>query len=453
MKSKIFNAKLLLLCGLFAVAQGSFAQKNKAEDEKEFDKKMEKLQEQMRDLQKEISKMQVQKLKEKSVELQKLSKELSSQALVYTNELNVSGLSKGLGVIVSPNIGISPKTFRTPDLSRASTSTFNYNFNFDDKTLKEKVQSGELKEKSKAYSKSYSVDANDKLEINNTYGKVTVNTWTKNEIKVDVQMKAYANEEEDAQKMLDKITISDSKENSVVSFKTTIERNTTGNHTFVIGTWFNGGKSHTSKLEVNYVVYMPAKSQLDLTNKFGGVMLPDLSGRVNLKLSYGTLVSQQLTHPENDIKVSFGDAKIASMYSGDVNVSYGKLILGTADKLRAKISFGSMNVDKLKSSGDISARYGDGVTVTTVDKNCKNINVDAQFTKVNLGVKDSYDFDVTTRFGSFDYNDSAVKVISRTPADNDRHFTSTRTFKGQVNKGNSDRVITIKSSYASVKFD
>src|SRR6185312_15010768 len=37
-----------------------------------------------------------------------------------------------------------------------------FDFNYDDKTLKKKIESGEVKEKIKNYSKSYPVDANDK---------------------------------------------------------------------------------------------------------------------------------------------------------------------------------------------------------------------------------------------------------------------------------------------------
>jgi hypothetical protein len=332
---------------------------------------------------------------------------------------------------------------------------YKQNFNADnDKVFKEKLQSGEIKEKTKAYSKTYSVDANDKLQINNTYGKVTVNTWAKNEVKVDVQIKTYANEDETAQAMLDNISITDSKENSLVSFKTTIEptkfKNSNANF---IGTMFSSGKSNTRKMEVNYTVYMPVKSQLDVTNRFGSITLPDLSGKVNVRLSYGSLVSQELSNIDNDIKVSFGDARIANLHSGDVNVSYGKLFLGTADKLKARVSFGSVNVDKLTSSGDIAAHYGEGITVGELDKNLKSLNVNAQFTKVNLGVKDNYDFDVTTHLGSFNYDKNFVKVISTTPEEGTRHYSTTRTFKGQVNKGNSDKAITIKSTYSQVRFD
>lgn len=449
MKLKIFNPKLLLVCALLAATQGSFAQKNKAEDERELDQQMQKLQTQMRDLQKQMSKLQTEKLKEKSVELQKLAKELRSQAQVYTNDYDVSGLSKGLGVTVNPKLFVSP---RVNVEGLKNLRNFNYNLNTaDDKNLQEQIQKGEVKEKTKTYSKSYSVDGNDKLQITNTYGKVTVNTWAKNEVKVDVQIKTYANDEDDAQKMLDNISITDSKENSLVSFKTNIERTNNNNGNNIFGSWFSNGKANTRKSEINYTVYMPAKNQLQISNTYGNVILPELLGKVTLKVTYGALTSQQLTNP--DIRMVYGDAKISGMTDGDVSVTYGNLSLGTADKLKARVTYGGMTIDRLKSYGELGAVYGDGIKIMELDKNCKTVNVKAVYTSVNLGVKSDYDFDVTTTSGSFNYDKSAVKVLTTTPAEGTRNYIITRNFKGQVNKGDTDKMITIRSTYANVKFD
>jgi hypothetical protein len=172
---------------------------------------------------------------------------------------------------------------------------------------------------------------------------------------------------------------------------------------------------------------------------------------VNIALTSGTLTSQELNNPE--IRLTNGDARISTLNNGAVNITYGSLDLGTADNIKARVVYGGMNVDKLKTSGDLAAVYGNGIKVIEVDRNCKTLNVKAMYTKVNLGVKDNYDFDVTTTLGSFDYDKNAVRVISTTPEENTRHYSATRTFKGQVNKGNSDRAITIKSTYTQVKFD
>jgi hypothetical protein len=455
MRSKIFNAKLLLLCAFMVAGQGSFAQKNKSDDEKEFNKQMEKLQEQMRDLQKQMNKLQVQKLKEKSVELQKLSKDLSGKTLVYTNDIDVSGISKGLGVIVNPKINstitssIQRSAAAAAAAGRAQGHSYSFNFN-DDQTIQERVKSGEVKEKTKSYTKSYPVDGRDKLQISNSFGKITINTWAKNEVKVDVQMKAYANEEEDAQKLLDNISITDSKESDVISFKTNIER-TSNSSSYTRGTWFSSGKSHTRKSEINYTVYMPAKNQLQISNTYGNVILPEFAGKVAMKITYGTLTAQQLTDP--NIKIVYGDAKINGITEGDVSITYGNLFLGTGDKLKAKVTYGGMTIDRLKSYGDLAAVYGDGIKIGELDKNCKTVNVKAVYTNVNLGVKSDYDFDVTTTSGSFNYDKSAVKVLTTTPTDGTRHYIITKNFKGQVNKGDTDKLITVKSTYANVKFD
>src|SRR6476661_8753086 len=59
-------------------------------------------------------------------------------------------------------------------------------------------------EKSKRINKVFKVNATDKLDIENSFGKIHINTWDKNEITVEVVMIARANSEEKAQEILDK---------------------------------------------------------------------------------------------------------------------------------------------------------------------------------------------------------------------------------------------------------
>jgi hypothetical protein len=476
MKLKIFNPKLLLVCALLATAQGSFAQKNKADD-KELNQQMSELQKQMSELQRKMSQLQVKTMREKSVEmqklaleltgqaktrstdmkakaleLQKLSRELSSQALVYTNDYNVSGLSKGLGINVDPKLFVSPHVNLE---SLKGLSNLNLNFNTsDDKKLQEQIQKGDVKEKIKNYSKSYSVDGNDKLVINNTYGKVTVNTWTKNEVKVDVQIKAYANEDDDAQKMLDNISITDSKENSVISFKTNIERtqNSDGNNFW--GTWFSNGKTNTRKSEINYIIYMPAKNQLQITNRYGATILPDLQGKLIIENSYGSLTGKNLSNPANEIKVRYGSANIENLGSSNLSVAYGSLNLGEADKLNADVSYSSAKIGKLTTSANINVRYSGGLQIADLDKNLRTLSVNSSYSTVKLGLpeNENADIDVTVRYGSFNYGSRTVNLVNQ-GQDDERHYNTTKVYKGKLGKGDANKVITIKSNYGSVKFD
>ncbi|HEY0245923.1 MAG TPA: hypothetical protein VGC01_10200, partial [Mucilaginibacter sp.] len=130
------------------------------------------------------------------------------------------------------------------------------------------------KEQIKTYSKSYPADGNDKLQIDNRYGKVTVNTWAKNEFKVDVQIKIETDDANNTKRLLDNVTISDSKEGALVSFKTNIAKQSSNSW----GSWI--GSRHSQNIEINYTIYMPAKNPLSISNKYGAVELPTLDGKV-----------------------------------------------------------------------------------------------------------------------------------------------------------------------------
>lgn len=323
-----------------------------------------------------------------------------------------------------------------------------------DDYIAKKIASGEVKEKAKAYTKSYTIGAADKIAIDNQFGKVTINTWAKNEVKVDVEIKADGDNDAEAQKILDKVTIKDGKEGEGVSFKTDIEK-TDENNSW--GSWDDDGKSHVKRVIVNYTVYMPAKNALSISNKFGDVTVPDLSGKLSFDLKFTNLTAKDLSNPLNEINVKFGDATIANLNSDEFNISYGTAKIGTADKLKAKVSFAGLDLGKLTSSGDITLKYtrgGTGFKVGELDKNLRSLNIDASFSKVVLNPKDNFDFDVSTKMGGFSYDDSSVNVSSTGPDDGEhKYYSPNKTYKGHAGKGGSAKTVTIKSNFTSIKFD
>ena len=346
-------------------------------------------------------------------------------------------------------IGIANAQNAAPDAgtnayAKTVTKTVTYTSNKSETDNPE----GDVIKKSKTFTKSYPIDANDMIQIDNSYGKVDVTTWNKNEVKVDVTIEASANDEADAQKILDQTNISSDKSGNVASFKTDINQASSW-----WGVLTQNGKSKTHKVEINYTVYMPAKTALTLTNKYGGINLPDLAGKLNIKSSYGGLVAKSLTNADNVFVISYGGANIGSITGGQVKVSYGSLDLGEADKLDATISYSPIKITRLTTTGSIDLKYG-SLQISDVGKGLKTLNVNSSYSPVKLGSLGGLntDFDVTTHYGEFSYN-SNVNVTSKSPADNQRGYSSTKNYKGHIGKGDNDKVITIKSSYGDVKFD
>lgn len=476
MKSKIFNPLLLALVVLLTISTTTFAQvtpvppvspkplpkppKSELEpleklDEKDFQLKMDDLKIKMKDLQikmNTLNKLKIQKvMKLNAKKFKSFSKNFSfkyDSLKTFTYKFNDSNLNYNLNYSFNYDTDIAPKiAYGFKDFD----NNFTY-FNNDDNTGKRGGKDDGV-EKVKNYSKSYSVDGDDVINIDNRFGKITVNTWTKNEVKVDVQVRVVANDDDKAQKLLDNVSIKDSKDGSNVYFKTNISSDDDNNGSW--GSIFGGKRRSVHSIIINYTVYMPVKSSLNITNKYGSTSLPDLDGKLNIDNSYGSLVAKALSHAGNQIKVKYGSASIGSLNGSDLDVAYGSLDLGDCNKLNADVSYGSAKIGRITTSGNINLKFGGGLNINEVDKNVKSLSVNSSYSSVKLGIssEQNADFDVTVHYGSFNYGDHDVNITSKTPADGERGFNPTKNYKGHLGKGTSEKTITINSNYGSVKFD
>jgi hypothetical protein len=305
-------------------------------------------------------------------------------------------------------------------------------------------------EKTRIISKTYSVDKNDKLAINNQFGKVTVHTWAKNEVKVDVEVKAFEATDDDAAKLLETVNISDSRSNDVISFKTTFEKTS-------MNVWsrIRNGKEERRGVQVNYEIYMPSRNALDITNRYGSTVLPDFSGPVNVSSSYGSFSSGKLDNAANQIKVTYGSANMQDYTNGNLSVSYGSLKLSNADKVNASIKYSGAKIVKLTNGGNFELAYASGFKIDEVDRNVKNLNINSSYSGVTLGIDENADFnfDVTVSYAGFNYNNQKMTLINQlTDTNKAKSWSPTKNYKGSMGKG-SDSKIVIKSNYGGVRFE
>ncbi len=304
-------------------------------------------------------------------------------------------------------------------------------------------------EKSKTYSKSYPIDGNDRIKLTNQYGKIQVNTWDKHEVKVDVIIKAQAEDEGAAQKLLDGVHISDGKDGDDVRFRTEIDR-IGGGFRF----WdFGSNKKH--KVEIDYTVYMPARTDLTVEDSYGGIELPDLAGKVKISTSYGSVSAQNLSNPNNEIEGSYGSLKAGSIGGTKLDFSYGSVDIDACGSLKADLSYGSFRLGKLNGPGEFDISYVGGFKIDELANSFKKLKVDASYSSVALGVPggDNFNFDITTTYGGFNYDDNKVTITSKNPPDGAKHIGPTRNYKGHVGRDGNDAMINIQTSYGGVNFD
>ncbi|SFH09142.1 hypothetical protein [Pedobacter insulae] len=337
--------------------------------------------------------------------------------------------------------------------------------------------------KTKTFSKSFTLDKNDKIELANQYGATTIKTWDKNEIKVDVDIKAYAKSEAEAQELLDNVSINATKNGDLVSYKTNIgERN---------GRWGrsikNGKTVWRREVKVYYTVFMPASNSLTTSQQYGNITMGDFAGPTSIKVQYGNLIAGNLTNGNNYISIQYGKGEVKDMGGAQIKHQYGGgITLGTVNNLNLDAQYTSVKVVAVKGAASIKHQYGAGTTIGSVSgalnvntQYCtikidnlrgnltsrtqygkmvignieagRDVDVDAQYAAVNLGFATNYhgDLDVKTSYAGFKYG---ANVTAKTSGDNERGYSQHKNYTGQIGKGGNAKVI-IKAQYNSVTFN
>ncbi len=277
--------------------------------------------------------------------------------------------------------------------------------------------------KAKSFSKSYPLGSSDKVSLSNQFGEMKLVTWEKNEIKVDVSITGKSDEEQRAQDIVNRISISDGKEGNTVFFKTE----------------FADEKKHADKsdkkehrnegMEINYLVYLPAGNALKAENQFGKMIVPDYRGEAELESKFGSLTAGKLSHAR-EVTVEFGQADIAHINGG---------------KLTIKFSNGTVN----KLSGDVRSDLEFSKVKLTIDNDAKNLDIHNSYSAVYLDLDKnlSATYDISTSHGSFS-NETAF-AIKKQGGDNDGYGPKfNQRYTGTSGSGSSK--LKIESSFGEI---
>lgn len=360
--------------------------------------------------------------------------------------------------------------------------------------------------RNKSFSRTFPADRNDKVILSNQFGSMTIKTWDKREVKIDVSISAYSSNEKEAQRLLDGVTIAADKSGDQISCKTSIDEN-------------SSGRNRKREVKVDYVVYMPATNSLTLSQQFGPATIGDFAGPLYAKVQYGNFNAGNLSNTNNYISVQYGNGNIAELNKAVIKQQYGSgLVIGTVGTLDLNAQYASVNITTVKGNAQIKQQYGSGLkigsvgnlvldaqyasvnvgtirgdaqikqqynslTIASVEKldlraqyagisigtlkgdgnfkigynnlkinevgaGCRNLNVEAQYVAVGIGFTDNYnaDFTVQNSYSSFRYG---ANVKAKSSGDDDD--SSSKSYSGKIGNGGSANV-RIKADYGSVSF-
>lgn len=322
-------------------------------------------------------------------------------------------------------------------------------------------------ERSKEITKEYSVSAETMLSIDNSFGTVEIQSWSQNKVEVYIEIKVETRNDDRADELLDRIRvdISDSNPKRELRFKTDISSKN------------NNWNGRNERFEINYTVKMPINNplrvenrhgetvlgdlngELDIRNRHGDISTGDLGGEVEFDLSFGSLYAGKLNSGELTIR-HMGSCRVASMGDMEIDMQHSNLDVGDVGEIDLSIRHGNVEfeqavsivgsaqhseveVESISEELSIGVQHG-GIELNNLQKGFKRVDIDAQFSKIDLGIskESNFRFDAEASFGNI-YVPSEVDLRYK-----DKEQNSIR-YRGSYGGSDADAEIRLRNQHGN----
>ncbi|WP_034058313.1 hypothetical protein [Lacinutrix jangbogonensis] len=329
--------------------------------------------------------------------------------------------------------------------------------------------------KEKTITKSFNVNDNATLKVDNSYGNLDIVTWDGNTIDFEITITTTGDNEEKVQKKLDGITVEFSGSQDLVTAITKFSKNKSKS-------WWSWKNSNTVQMKINYIIKMPITNNVNLSNDYGNINLGTLEGRAELNCDYGKITTKELLADNNNINFDYSNncyfefiksGKINADYSGftvskantlEIIADYTKSKVEVAEDVTYNCDYGGITIDKvnnLKGNGDyltviigdvyknldITADYG-SIKIEKLQKSVKNVSIDSDYVGIKIGYDPmlAFDFDIALEYGSLKDSDDGFNFVKKRVESSDRYY------RGYYSTQNSGSLVKINSEYGSVTF-
>jgi len=299
--------------------------------------------------------------------------------------------------------------------------------------------------KTKRINKTYSVNSDAMVQIENSFGDVTVKLWDQNTVRIEVIVEVSGNDEARVNERLDRIDVAFSSSKSKISAESTIPSENVGGLMSLLGL----GPNKNTSTRVDYIVSMPKNSPLDVDNDYGAVIIEKMNAPLKLSCDFGRLQIGQLLDPGNILSFDYTtNSHIDYMKGGSIKADFSKFTVhgadgitfsgdyttanfGPLDNIMYNSDFSTISFDTIASidgRGDYStvkigtvvkeavlkADFG-SISIKDLGKDFKNLNIKSDYTTVNVSYdRDaSFNYECKTEFGTLKLDPNLTTVNSR----------------------------------------
>jgi hypothetical protein len=313
------------------------------------------------------------------------------------------------------------------------------------------------------YERTFDVNKNPSLNINHSFGNLTLKNWEKNEVSIKITASAETSNEEKAEELFNYVVWDVNGNKSEVNASCKLSKKSNGN-------------KH-GQLNFEMEVFAPKTMVLNLKHQFGNAYVEDIEGDASISSEYGSINIGTVSGSESKLRVSFGSGKIDNFGGGSIEVNYssldlgeagdtrmqidysevkadriekinlslegGGLILGSTNSIYGKSKFSNLEIDELSQSLDVVTGYGN-FHVRNISKDFSEISVKNSYGSTKLYIDESatYTIEAETVHCSMGYPDYMADFTHKEKS------ISTSYYKGVIGKGSSPTgKVYIESKY------
>ncbi|MCP2024872.1 hypothetical protein L1276_000012 [Flavobacterium sp. HSC-32F16] len=298
--------------------------------------------------------------------------------------------------------------------------------------------------KQKTIKKTYIVNSNAGIDIDNKYGNITVSTWDEDKIDLDITIKVNGTNESWVNEKLNSIDVDITALKSLVSAVTSI-----GNSSLK-------SKGSNNSFEINYIIKIPKNGSVKLVNKYGNISTLNLEAATDISCKYGKVTLAKLNGSSNRVEIAYcqnssidyiKNGNIEARYSGlkindsgnlNLDASYTDVSLNDGQNIKYDCNYGNLKFQKINSltgSGnyltisiaEVSSNFTldtnySKVTVGTMNDKSGNVNINSGYTDISLGYNANYafDFDISGRYTNIKHDNSLDISVSEVKSNNKR---------------------------------
>lgn len=224
-------------------------------------------------------------------------------------------------------------------------------------------------EKTKTITKEFDVSEDTRIQISNSHGNITIQTWDSKKAKIEAFIKVKADDEESIKNLSNQIEIKAEKQglkNVTIETKLKLISNIikeSNKKTYQKLKFRDGTIIKVKKYEVNYIITIPSSNPIEIESSFHDVIFEnDIIGETNIKMTSGNLIGKNFAKNLN-LRLIFSDAKFDKVTNIELKMTSSKLELKKAK-----------NIDFDGRFSDLLINNANEITSNTTSCNL-NINV------------------------------------------------------------------------------